>query len=75
MKAAARSRARLATNVGGTIGAGLVLIVALRAGLGSPSASPALAGDRLARWHCILTGHLVEWGPCPRCHYRSDGWG
>ncbi len=74
MKAAARSRARLATNVGGTIGAGLVVIVALRAGLGAPTIGPALAGDRLARWPCILTGHVVERGPCPRCHYRSEGW-
>jgi hypothetical protein len=23
--------------------------------------------------HCIVTGHVVPWGPCPRCERRALG--
>ena len=27
--------------------------------------------DRVHVAHCVLTGHVVDQGPCPRCSHRT----
>lgn len=35
---------------------------------------PAHRGSsKLAMVSCMLTGHVVAWGPCDRCHRRAPG--